>query len=160
MSMEPEKKFMEAAIEEAKKAAEKGDYAIGAVVVKGDDIIGRGWDSMKSTHNPVLHAEVVAIQEACKKKESPYLEDCIVYSTVEPCPMCAAAAIWAKVKGIVFGTHLEDLVAYANKHGNKTFTWRTIDMTCKEVLEKGIPRVELVEGFMREECKALFALSR
>jgi len=158
--MEPEKKFMEAAIEEAKKAAKGGDYAIGAVIIRDGKIIATGEDEVIKNGNPVLHAEIVAIQEATKKLGRRFLQDCILYTTHEPCPMCASAAVWAKLKGIVSGAIKEDLIEYSKKFGDDKFSWRTIGIHCRDVLEKGTPRVKLVEGFMRDECRKLFSLSK
>ncbi len=147
---------MEAAIREAVKAKEEGDYAVGAVIVKGDKIIAYGRERIKSHKNPILHAEVVAIQEACKLMGSRYLEECILYTTHEPCPMCSSAAIWSKMKGVVFGARMEDIKEYGIKNGNNEFKWRIIDIHASKVLEKGNPKLLIVENFMRDECKALF----
>jgi len=147
---------MQKAIEIAKESAKKGDYALGAVIVKDDKIIAIGTTNLKHENDPTVHAEIVAIRNACKKLNSKYLEDCILYTTHEPCPMCASAAIWAKMKGIVFGALVED----AKQKQGKNFSWRQIDISCKEVLAKGIPKLELVEGFLREECLKLFELSQ
>jgi len=154
--MQAKKEFMQKAIEIAKESAKKGDYALGAVIVKDDKIIAIGTTNLKHENDPTVHAEIVAIRNACKKLNSKYLEDCILYTTHEPCPMCASAAIWAKMKGIVFGALVED----AKQKQGKNFSWRQIDISCKEVLAKGIPKLELVEGFLREECLKLFELSQ
>ena len=107
-------------------------------------------------NDPTSHAEVVAIRNACEKLSQPYLEGCILYSTHEPCPMCASAAVWAKMKGIVFGARKADFKGRSK--GN--FAWRTIDIPCSKVLEKGEPKLELVEAFMKDECIKLFDLSK
>ncbi|MBL7160739.1 MAG: nucleoside deaminase [Candidatus Aenigmarchaeota archaeon] len=158
--MKPERVFMEAAIEEARISAEQGDYAIGAVVVLNGEIIAKSGTLAQIRKNPVLHAEVAVIQNATKKLNSQYLEGCILYTTHEPCPMCAAAAVWARMKGIVFGVRNGDMKAHAAKSENPKYSWRLIDVSCREVLEKGKPALELAEGFMREECLRLFSLSR
>ncbi len=155
--MEVEGKFMKRAIELAKEAAREGDYAVGAVVVKDNHIISEGRDTLKSINDPVNgHAEIDAIRKACSKLDQPYLEGCILYSTHEPCPMCASAAVWAKMKGIVFGTTIQD----AKNKASKKFSWRQIDIPCRKILERGEPKLELIEGFMREDCVKLFELCR
>ena len=154
--IDPKKEFMEASIKEAIEAKEKGDYAIGAVVVKDGKIIAKGANGIKVYKDSSLNAEMVAIRNAHKALNNRYLEDCILYTTHEPCPMCASAAILAKMKGIVFGASMEDMKKYATENGNDNFTWRIIDISCSDVLQKGDPKLELVEGFMKEECKALF----
>lgn len=151
---------MEAAIEQARIAAEKGDYAIGCVIEMEGKIISRGHDSLKSRKDPTQHAEIIAIQDACRKLGRPYLEGCIAYVTVEPCPMCAGASIWAKLGGIVFGATLKDLREHSRKKGSKKFTWRTINLTCEDVIETGTPKMHIKKGFMRKECIDLFGLSK
>ena len=156
--MQPQKEFMITAIEIAKESATDGDYALAAVVVKNGEIIGVGKTRLKHENDPTVHAEVVAIRDACKKLKSRFLNDCILYTTHEPCPMCASAAIWARMQGIVFGATLQDALDRQNL--NSKFTWRQIDIPCKYILSKGDPKLELVGEFMREECNQLFELSR
>jgi len=152
--MKAKEDFMNKAIKIAKKSAEKGDYAVGAVIVKGNKIIATGMTEIKNKKDPTLHAEIIAIRKACKNLNSMYLEGCILYSTHEPCPMCAAAAIWGKMKGVVFGVFEKD----AKNQSSKKFTWRQINVSCKKILEKGDPKLKLVEGFMRKDCLKLFDL--
>lgn len=153
----PSKQFMQAAIDEAIKARESGAYAIGAVVIDpGGEIISIEHTTTHQTNDATAHGEVNAIRSACKKMNNRYLQGCWLYTTLEPCPMCSAAAIWAKMEGVVFGATKEDAMDYAKKAGSGKFTWRQIDMHAKEVLAKGDPHVQLVEGFMREECVKLF----
>ena len=150
---QPVKGFMEKAIEVAEKAKEDGDYAIGAIVIKDNKIISKGENRLKTDNDPTAHAEIVAIRRASEILGNAYLEDCILYTTHEPCPMCASAAIWAKMKGIVFGSTLEDIQSFK---GNNVYSWRTIDISASQIIEKGDPKLELVKGFMRKECKKLF----
>lgn len=159
--MEAQKEFMQKAIEIAKNSAKDKGYAIGAVVVKENKIISTG-ETLFSKHpnDPTAHAEINAIKEACKKLNSSTLDDCVLYSTHEPCPMCASTAIWAKMKGIVFGAPIEDAFEYANSKSSEKFSWRQINIKSREVLSKGEPKLELIENFMREDCKNLFKLSK
>ncbi len=154
--MEAKEEFMQKAIELAKESAKNRDYALGAIIVKDDTIIATGTTNLKHENDPTVHAEIVSIRNACKRLNSRFLEGCILYTTHEPCPMCASAAIWAKMKGIVFGAFIED----AKQRQGKNFSWRQIDISCKDVLSKGTPRLELIEGFLREECNKLFDLSQ
>ena len=154
--MEPKEEFMRKAIAIAEEAAKAGDYAIGAVIVKDNDIIAVGKNKLKSHNDPTLHAEIDVIRNACKELSQPYLQGCVLYTTHEPCPMCTSTAIWAKMKGIVFGIPY----SVAIENGNKRFSWRQIKISCKEVLEKGEPRLELVESFMMDECMKLFDLNK
>lgn len=150
------REFMQAAIDEACSAQQKGDYGIGAVVVKDNKIIVRAVNRSKLDGDATQHAEMVAIREASKKLKSRYLIGCVLYATHEPCPMCASAAVWAKMDGIVSGAKMEDMAQYRMKNGNEMWKWRTINISVSEVLEKGDPKLELVEGFMRKECQKLF----
>lgn len=80
----------------------------GCVVVKDDTIIGRGWNSVTSTNDPTAHAEVVAIRDACNHLQSFQLEDCEIYTSCEPCPMCLGAIYWARPARIYFAASRED----------------------------------------------------
>ena len=93
MSYSPEKRLMQAAIEEAVKARKSGDYAIGAVIVKDGEIIARSPNRTKTDQDPTQHAELSVIREATKVIGHRHLHECIMYTTHEPCPMCSAAAV-------------------------------------------------------------------
>ena len=154
--IKPVKEFMEAAIKEAIKAKEQGDYAIGAVVVKDNKIIACAGCRLKTDSDPTHHAEVVVIRQAAKIFGTRHIEGCILYTTLEPCPMCASAAIWAKMKGIVYGANIKDMAEYSLKSANTDFSWRVIDIPASTILDKGDPKLFIVGEFMREECKKLF----
>jgi len=156
--MTPKKKFMRAAINEAEKAIKKGDYGIGSVIVKDDKIIARAGETLKTKPDPTGHAEVIAIRKACKKLNSGYIKDCIVYSTHEPCPMCASAIYWAKANGVVYDVSREDMIEYMKKKGNEKFSYRQIDLSCQDILNKTLPNlnIELISEFMKDECLKLF----
>lgn len=102
-----EKKFMNAAINEALKAAAKDEVPIGAVIVKDGKIIARGHNTRHNTKNAVNHAEIIAIQKACKKTGDWRLNGCDLYVTLEPCPMCAGACVNARIEHIYFGAYDE-----------------------------------------------------
>lgn len=96
-------KFMKAAIVQAKKAYALGEVPIGCVIVKDNQIISRGYNRRSIDHNTLAHAEMIAIKKACKKLGDWRLEDCTMYITLEPCPMCAGAIVQARIKNIVIG---------------------------------------------------------
>ncbi len=103
------KDFMLEAIKEAKKALRKNQGGpFGAVIVKKGKIIARGHNMVLSTNDPTAHAEVVAIRRATKKLKRFNLSDCELYSSCEPCPMCLAAAEWAKIKTLYYGCTRND----------------------------------------------------
>ena len=95
--------FMKRALAEAVKAADCDEVPVGAVVVKGDHIIGRGHNLREKTNDPTAHAEIIAIKKACKKLGSWRLDGCRIYVTVEPCSMCAGTILWTRMTGIIFG---------------------------------------------------------
>ncbi|MBP3431865.1 MAG: nucleoside deaminase [Clostridia bacterium] len=97
------KSFMEAALEEAKKAKKKGEVPIGAVIVKDGKMIAKGHNQREKKQNALLHAEIVAINKACKKLHSWRLDDAEIYVTLEPCPMCAGAIANARLSKMIYG---------------------------------------------------------
>src|SRR5258705_6189429 len=102
-------KFMRAAIQLslAKMRANHGG-PFGAVVVRKGKIVGRGWNQVTSTNDPTAHAEVTAIRDACKKLKTFQLDDCELYTSCEPCPMCLSAIYWARFKKIYYGNTRKD----------------------------------------------------
>lgn len=100
---ERDKYFMQLAIREAKKAEQLGEVPIGAVIVYEGDVIARGHNLRESTQNATTHAELLAIQDACKVIGSWRLEETTLYVTLEPCPMCAGAIIQSRIPRVVYG---------------------------------------------------------
>lgn len=96
-------KFMKAALEEAKKAFEKQEVPVGAVVVCNDIIIARAHNLTETLKDPTAHAEMQAITAATNYLGGKYLIDCKIYVTLEPCPMCAGALNWSQVSELIFG---------------------------------------------------------
>jgi len=104
-----DKYFMKKAIE----AAEKGMNAnaggpFGCVIVKDDKIIAEGFNKVTSTNDPTAHAEVIAIRNACKSLDSFQLDDCVIYTSCEPCPMCLGAIYWARPKKVFYACNKTD----------------------------------------------------
>ncbi len=100
---------MRAAILLSQQHMERGEGGpFGAVVVRGEEIIGRGWNKVTSTQDPTAHSEVVAIRAACRKLGTFRLDDCEIYTSCEPCPMCLAAIYWARLRQVWFGNTRQD----------------------------------------------------
>lgn len=91
------------ALKEAKKAYLKEEVPIGAVIVKDGKVIARAHNLREKTNNAISHAEIIAIEKACKKLNSWRLEDCTIYVTLEPCPMCLGAMMQARIKKVYYG---------------------------------------------------------
>ncbi|MFU8860130.1 MAG: tRNA adenosine(34) deaminase TadA [Cyclonatronaceae bacterium] len=91
------------ALREAEKAFAIGEIPVGAVVVKNGQIIGRGHNQVELLKDPTAHAEMIALTAACATLESKFLDSCTLYVTLEPCPMCAGASVWTRIKRIVYG---------------------------------------------------------
>ena len=102
--MHNDEHFMLLALEEAKKAAEKNECPVGAVVVDADgNVIGVGHNLTEQKNSPLKHAELIAIEEAAQALQTRRLTDCTIYVTLEPCPMCAGAISNARIKRLVYG---------------------------------------------------------
>lgn len=102
-----EQTFMDEALRLARIAGRRGEVPIGAVVEKDGKIIARGYNCREKKQNALMHAEIVAINKACKKLHSWRLDGCTLYVTLEPCPMCAGAILNARMKKVVFGAYDE-----------------------------------------------------
>ena len=110
--MKDDKYFIREAIKQADKGItnqEGGPF--GAIIVKNGEIVGRGNNKVTSTNDPTAHAEMVAIRDACKNLDTFQLDDCVIYSSCEPCPMCLGAIYWARPKKLVFASSKEDASA-------------------------------------------------
>lgn len=139
--MRDEEKFMKAAIKEANKALEKGEVPIGAVIVKGGKIISRGHNLRETKMNSLQHAEIIAIDKACKKLKNFRLEGCDLYVTLEPCLMCAGAIVQSRIRKVYFG-------ATDTKYGAVISVTNTFDV-------KSNHKVEFEEGLFKEESSNL-----
>lgn len=122
--------FMNQAIILAKKALSHDDVPIGAVIVRDGKIIARGENRVQKSKNPTLHAEIVAINHACKKLGQKFLDDCDIYVSLEPCAMCATAISFARIHNIYFA-------AADEKGGGITANARIFD-TDKHLWKPGV----------------------
>lgn len=139
--MEKEK-FMKAALKEAQKAYEKEEVPIGVVIVKDGKIIAKAYNLKEIKKDTTEHAEIRAIKKASKKLDAWRLADCEMYTTLEPCPMCAGAIIQARIKKVYIGTMDE-----------KTGACGSVLNLFKDHKFNHI--VELEYGIMEKECKEI-----
>ena len=109
---ERDKKFLERAIELSRKGMRGGAGGpFGCVVVKGDEIVGEGCNLVTYSNDPTAHAEVVAIRNACEKLGTYQLNDCDIYTSCEPCPMCLGAIYWARPQKVVYANTRKEAAA-------------------------------------------------
>ncbi|MGG3196322.1 tRNA adenosine(34) deaminase TadA [Priestia aryabhattai] len=134
-----DEKYMRLAIDEALKAKDKLEVPIGAVIVQNDEVIAAAYNLRETEQRSVAHAELLAIDEACKKLGTWRLEDATLYVTLEPCPMCAGAIVLSRVKRVVFG-------AYDPKGGCAGTLLNLLEF------EKFNHQAEVVGGILAEEC--------
>ena len=129
---------MEAALELAREAAAEGEVPVGAIIVRGSEIISTGRNRREESQNALTHAEIEAINGACKVVGSWRLIDCDMYVTLEPCPMCAGAVINSRIKRLFFG-------AYDPKAGCCGSVTDIFSMPFNH-------KPEIVGGIMEKEC--------
>lgn len=157
--IEPRPEHMQLALDAAYHSKASGDYGHGAIIVKGDQVIATGYETLKSANDPVNgHAEVDAIRKTCQALSTPYLEGCILYSTAEPCPMCMSACIWAKIDTVAYGITRDDMITHMKRlqaGGDSKFSWRQIAIPAEYIVEHGEPKVHLVPGYMRNKALPL-----
>lgn len=139
--MEQDRIFMEAALNLARLSAEEDEVPVGAVVVRNGEIVGEGRNRREKDKTAVAHAEIEAIENACRKLGGWRLWECELYVTLEPCPMCAGAIINSRIKRVVFG-------AYDPKAGSCGSVINLFELPYNHK-----PPVE--GGFMQEECSKL-----
>lgn len=96
-------KYMRQALKLAKTAYSNDEVPVGALIVKSNQIIGKGYNQTEMLKDTTAHAEMIAISSACATLNSKYLSGCTLYVTLEPCPMCAGALVWSKINRVVFG---------------------------------------------------------
>lgn len=137
--MNQDEYFMKEALREAEAARSEGEVPIGAVVVARGRVIARGHNMTERLHDPTAHAEMIALTAATEALGGKYLQDCTLYVTVEPCPMCAAAHCWAQTARIVYG-------APDPKRGYSLYSPSLLH-----------PRTEVVSGVLAPECGQLVA---
>jgi tRNA(Arg) A34 adenosine deaminase TadA len=108
------KRFMREAIRLSYQMIGRGEGGpFGAVVVKQGRIVGRGCNQVTSLNDPTAHAEIIAIREACERLGTFQLEDCDLYTSCEPCPMCLSAIYWARIRGVFYGNTRKDAAKIA-----------------------------------------------
>ena len=137
VTLEKDEKYMRLALEEAKIAFNEEEVPVGAVIVAGDRVVGRGHNLVETLTDVTAHAEIQAITAASSTIGGKYLNDCTLYVTVEPCPMCAGALAWSQIGRIVYGVS-------DPKRGFSTISGNMLH-----------PRTVVTSGVLAEECERL-----
>lgn len=132
--------FMKKAIEQAKKAFECEDVPVGCVIVQNGKVIAKGYNKKEAKHCSVFHAEILALESACKKVGDWRLLDCTLYVTMEPCAMCAGAIVNHRIKRVVIGVTEEHCGACGSG----------IDILNNENLGT---KTEVLKGVLKDDCK-------
>lgn len=137
MTPTPDEEIMKRALAEARQAAEEGEIPIGAVVTCRGRIIARTHNLTETLHDVTAHAEMQAITAAANALGGKYLQDCTLYVTVEPCPMCAGALGWSQISRVVYG-------APDAKRGYRLIAPKALH-----------PKTEVVSGILEEDCAGI-----
>ena len=137
--MENKEYFMQEALKEAKKAYNKLEVPVGVVIVKDDKIIARAYNQKEMKNSPIKHAEIIAIEKACKKLNNWRLNDCEMYVTIEPCPMCTGAIINSRIKKVYIGAVQEKTGACGSK----------VNLIEKY---KSETKIDVEFGILKDEC--------
>jgi tRNA(Arg) A34 adenosine deaminase TadA len=137
---------MRKAIEEARISLGEGNSGFGAVVLMEDSLIARARDAEKTDRDPTAHAEITAIRMAAAKLGRD-LSGCILVATHEPCPMCAAAALWSGISEIAYGFSIKEAIRQHRKR---------IDISCREIFKRAGKQLLVHHGVLHSECSVLY----
>jgi tRNA(Arg) A34 adenosine deaminase TadA len=139
--------MMSLALEEAERSKQTGNKGYGAVVALGNRIVGRAHDTAATEGDPSLHAEVNAIRQAVRTLDDPNLSGAILFSTCEPCPMCASLAVWANLTTIVYGASIAETAQMGRAR---------ITVSAQEIVDRSPAIVEVMGGVLGEQCRSLY----
>lgn len=138
---------MRCAIAAAREGIAKGQSPFGCAVVRGTELVGLGHNEVVGTPDPTAHAEIVALRRAALKLGTHDLSGCRCYATCEPCPMCASAIHWAKIREVFFGASIED----ARRAG-----FSEIDLTPEQIYHRTEEDFVVRSAVLRSDCVQLF----
>lgn len=145
--MDDHERWMEVAIEAAREGIAKGQSPFGCAIVRAGELVAAGHNEVVLANDPTAHAEVVALRRAGQALGHYELVDCRLYSTCEPCPMCASAIHWAKIPELFFGASIEDAAAAG---------FSEIHVHPQDLYRNTAPPVAVFGGIRRAECRELF----
>jgi len=138
-----DEKYMKMALEEAEKASQRGEIPIGAILLKGDQVLARDHNRCIELSDPTAHAEILVLRKGGEVLRNYRLDKTVMYVTAEPCPMCASAMVHSRISRLVFGT-------FEPKFG-------AVESKFKLLNEKGVNhRVKVDRGILEKECTEIF----
>lgn len=132
--VQDDKFYMKLALEEARKAYKLDEVPIGCIIVKDDKVIARAYNRKSLDNIATYHAEILAIEDVCRRLNTWYLDDCVLYTTVEPCMMCTGAIIQARISKVVYGAN-NDAFGYMSRLGKS--------------------KIEIIDGILEKACSGL-----
>lgn len=153
--MENDLHFLRKAIEVAKESKQKGNLPYGCVLVSKDGtVLINGENTINTDHDCLAHAEINLIREASKIYDYEFLNSCSIYTSDEPCPMCASAIFWSGIGKLTYGLSKGE---YYNIVGRENSNW-VFEMSAREVLKNGGRKVEVVGPLLEDEVSVLLAI--
>jgi len=141
------RELMRLAIAKAREGIAAGQSPFGCAIASGTDVIAAAHNTVVASTDITAHAEINAVRQACQTLGQIHLNDCIVATTCEPCPMCMAALHWARVERVYFGASIADAT-----HAG----FNELKVSAADMLQQGGSRVELLPGLLTQECQSLF----
>jgi guanine deaminase len=135
--------FMRLALAQAKE----GDTPYGAVIVKDNEVVAVAHNTVSRDNDPSAHAEINVIRSLTAKLKNHFLEGYSIYTTCEPCPMCATACVWSGLSEIVYGASIQELISINQSQ---------INLSCEEVIAKSFRNIKVTKGILKNECLELF----
>ena len=151
-SLETHKRFIKMAIETARESKRKGNLPFGCILVTEDgQVLLKGENTIATDKDCLAHAEINLIREASKKYDHSFLNNCTIYTSDEPCPMCTSAIYWSGIGKIVYGL---SKVTYYQIVGKNDPNW-VFEIPVRDVLAKGGRKVEVLGPFLEEETSRL-----
>jgi tRNA(Arg) A34 adenosine deaminase TadA len=139
--------LMQLAIDKTKEGIAAGQTPFGCAIARGADVIAVSHNVVWSTTDITAHAEVTALREACRNVGQILLDDCIVATTCEPCPMCMSALHWARVQTVYYGATIDDA---------ETAGFNELKLAAADVIKLGNSQIKLVDNVLRDRCIDLF----
>ena len=152
-------KFMRLAFEEARRAVKEGNEPFGAVLVKDGEVVATGRNKINSENDPTYHAETGLIRDFCHESGVTDLSGYTMYTSCEPCVMCAGCMIWSKLGRMVYGISVEQLFSLLEGSTSDVFSQeddRGIRMPSAEVFSRSRNRIDIIGGILEEEAIALY----